>query len=344
MDSMNRIKAALLGAAVGDALGVPYEFSSRSELMLDPCTTMRGYGTHNQAPGVWSDDTSMVLATVEALLPRGRDLYRVNDSVEGYIAGLPAKVAKNFVSWMSDAAFTATGKVFDIGNTTACALHEYTLPGNTCWDSGYFVGLDDTHSQGNGSLMRILPVALMYIQGKKRLDKLDYFPAIERVARITHDHPNTTLACQHYTYVLEALTNGQTLESAIRFANTWLPAFVREPAFSRIADLSVLSLPEYQVNSSGYIVDTLEAVYWVFHSTNNLEVQGVVDNTHYARAVLAAVNLGGDTDTIASIVGGMVAYVAGMEAIPEGWLTQIVNKDLLVSTYERYAEYLINYL
>ena len=137
LDLQSRVLGSFVGLVVGDALGVPVEFCSREELRLSPVTDMIGGGFHGQPPGTWSDDTSLALATADALVENGLDLDAI---------------ARNFVSWLYRGEFTPWGNVFDVGNTTRRAI-ERLASGVSPTESGI-------STPSNGSLMRILPVAL----------------------------------------------------------------------------------------------------------------------------------------------------------------------------------------
>ena len=102
LSAKDKISGGLWGAVVGDALGVPVEFQSRERLRRDPVRYMHGYGTYNQPAGTWSDDSSMMLCTVESLLD-GFDTKHLGDM---------------FVRWLNDAHWTPWEEVFDIGGTT----------------------------------------------------------------------------------------------------------------------------------------------------------------------------------------------------------------------------------
>ena len=103
----SNIRAALFGLAVGDALGVPYEFLSRYELQQNPCTGMRGYGSPEHPPGTWSDDSSLAFCLAEAL---SQTPFRLEE------------VARNFRDWLGVGYWSAHGRVLDIGMATRKAI------------------------------------------------------------------------------------------------------------------------------------------------------------------------------------------------------------------------------
>ena len=175
-DNTNTLKATIYGLAVGDAVGVLYEFRGRGTF---ECTDMTGYGTHDQPEGTWSDDTSMALATCTSIKACGRvDVDDIRD---------------RFRRWLKEGAYTPFGEVFDCGNTCAAAIK-----------SGR--GCDDEWSNGNGSLMKIIPLA--FVEGITGAE-------IEAVSAITHAHSLSKLACVCYVRIAIDLINGVSLAEAI---------------------------------------------------------------------------------------------------------------------------------
>ena len=185
MDNFNeKVKAVILGHAVADALGVPVEFCSRDELVKKPITDMIGFGTYPYPEGSWSDDTSMSLCTLESLT-----LGMVNYD----------DIMINFGKWYYDDDFTPTGEMFDVGNTCSTAIDNYFVkkkPINLC-------GLDNEHSNGNGSLMRIHPFALMAAYNRKT--HCDWENIIEQASSLTHAHERSKLACKIYALIIYEL-------------------------------------------------------------------------------------------------------------------------------------------
>lgn len=160
-------KAVIIGHAVGDALGVPVEFTDREVLEKNPVTDMLGYGTYPVPKGAWSDDTSMSICTLDALGKYGLDCDRI---------------MVNFGKWYYNDEFTPTGEMFDVGNTCSYAIDNYFAyhkPVEEC-------GLTGEHSNGNGSLMRIHPVVL-YLANKD-LTIADKMEVIHIVSALTHAH------------------------------------------------------------------------------------------------------------------------------------------------------------
>ena len=279
---MGKVYDGIIGLIVGDALGVPYEFKRRDSFTA---SDMVGYGTHYQPPGTWSDDSSMTLATLESLLIKGKI-----DTED---------IMNNFVKWLIFGDFTPYGDVFDVGNTTRTAIHKY----RNNWESPVKCGGTSEADNGNGSLMRILPLAFV----KPTLQD------VCKVSSLTHAHVFSRLACAVYIDVAENLLSGGTEKiiikpSTLRNYHKFLPS-----KYERLQQVGELS--RNKIKSTGYVIDTLEAALWCFINTDN-----------YKDCVLTAVNLGGDTDTIAAVAGGLAGIyygIGGESGIPEEWIAKI---------------------
>ena len=278
---MNKIYSGIMGLVVGDALGVPVEFEERDTYHV---TDMIGYGTYRQLPGTWSDDSSMALATAESIARLGR--------ID------PADIMQNFLNWYAKAEFTPYGAVFDCGMTTARAILNFGrgVPLDEC-------GGTDIRDNGNGALMRILPVALVPHTAAD----------VRQVAGLTHNHLISHSACAVYVEIAEMLLAGDS-KAAVR---QYLKEKIVPPELSRLAKLEELRRDE--IKSSGYVIDTLEAALWCFLHTDG-----------YRDCVLAAVNLGDDTDTVAAVVGGLAGVYYGCNGengIPSEWIEQIPRRE-----------------
>lgn len=288
--------ALLLGVAVGDALGVPVEFRARGTFHV---TDMQGYGTHNQPPGTWSDDTSLTLALA--------------DSLSRYYVCNLHDMAYNFVRWHDEAAFTAHGEVFDIGGATAKAIAR--LKAGVAPE---LAGGTEERDNGNGSLMRIAPL-VFYVGGKPQEER---FYLTKAVSSLTHAHEWSVAACYIYIEMLHKLLIGMEKDAAYAALREYFQrgvSFISKKTlkkFDRILKSDVSALPESEIRSGGFVVDTLEAALWCFLTTHN-----------YADAVLKAVNLGEDTDTTAAVTGALAGLAYGMESIPPAWLELVAGYD-----------------
>lgn len=305
----NDIRSVLFGVAVGDALGVPVEFKSRDYLDANPVTDMFGFGTYNQPPGTFSDDSSLTFCLAEALTKE----FDLNE------------IAGNFVSWVDDAYWTPRGRVFDIGIATDNAIDRLRRGERPDLAGGISVS-----SNGNGSLMRISPL-LFYIVDKPIEER---YEITKLVSSITHGHIRSVIACFYYLEFARQLLESKDKWAIYRNLQTLVPAYLNEleinpeeiELFSRLfhEDISLLSVNEIQ--SSGYVLHTLEASIWCLLTTDN-----------YANAVLKAINLGEDTDTTGAVTGGLAALLYGLENIPENWKKQLARHDDIDDLTERLA-------
>ncbi len=302
----DRILGGLWGAVVGDALGVPVEFTNRTEVQANPVTEMRGYGTHDQQAGTWSDDSPLLVCTVESLIN-----YEFDTTDMG----------RRFLSWYQDGVWTARGDVFDVGLTTSDALIRIRN-GVPAEDAG---GRDE-HSNGNGSLMRILPVALRFANESDESIK----HRTARVSAITHAHPRSRMACTYYGLLVRELLSGMApMEATIKTQDAFSRVFSGSPELRKFAhlvgDLSTKS--EDWIVSTGYVIHTLTASLWCLLTTKD-----------YRSCVLKAVNLGGDTDTTGCVAGGLAGVAYGKAAIPEEWINQLARSSELETLFTRFVE------
>ncbi len=299
---------SLLGFAVADALGVPVEFSARESLDQNPVTGMRGFGTYNLPAGTWSDDTSMTLATIKAVADNGCfDLEAV---------------MKNFDAWLFNAEFTSAGDTFDVGNTCSKAIYGWHLHKMTPAQAGCG-GIRDN---GNGSLMRFLPVPFYCI--KKELPDEQILNLCNDVSSLTHSHDISRLGCYIYTHFMIDIIKGIAPDEAYgRLQGTDYGAFSEESisVYSRILKDDISKLARDDIKSSGYIVDTLEAAFWCNLTEKN-----------YGGAVLKAVNLGHDTDTVGAITGSIAGVLYGSESIPKEWLETLIKREYIEELAESF--------
>lgn len=303
----------MMGLVVGDALGVPVEFSSREERRADPVKEMRGYGTYPVPKGSWSDDSSMALASFAALREAGIHFTQTHFT----------KTMENFVEWEENGKFTPFGEVFDEGNTCSMAIYRYTKTHDitTCGATG-------ENSNGNGSLMRILPVCI-YLkeqQEKEYMEDASVIEIIHKMSALTHAHLRSKMACGIYFFcVRELAKRTSSLQESLQIALKDAFSFYERNEeskkelrhFQRIQDVQKLKeLSESQIRSGGYVIDSIEAALWCLLHTES-----------YEACVLKAVNLGDDTDTTAAIAGGLAGIYYGYEKIPEKWKKEIIRRQ-----------------
>lgn len=359
--SLEQIKAVMLGHAVGDALGVPVEFCEREELDENPVTDMMGWGSYPVPEGCWSDDTSMALATLDSL-KNGKIDYD--------------EIMENFIAWCTRDEYTPTGEMFDIGKTCMTAIRNYLA---TDGKPALECGLTDERSNGNGSLMRIHPMALyLYYKGVPREEAIEI---IHNTSAITHAHPRSKVACGIYSCILWELMDKHNkyavfmgLNKARKYYNLrvddeekrWIRKILSYPELSIYERNQLLELlwlgidvketkgvsadcteddcfannllikrlarmyydqncigkykpvTREEISSTGYVVDTLEAAIWCILTTYS-----------YKECVLKAVKLGGDTDTIAAIAGGLAGALYGLDSIPREWLDALKKREYI---------------
>ena len=308
MNNKNIWLDGIMGVVVGDALGLPVQFSSREEVEEEPVTDMIGFGVFNMPPGSWSDDSSLTLAALSSINELGRI-----DSED---------IMKRFVRWYDNGEYTPFGYAYDIGYTCETAICNYKDTQNykEC-------GLGDVRSNGNGSLMRIMP-ACLYAYEKVMSSELEEekgLDLIHEVSALTHAHLRAKQACGIYYFLVKNILNYEgTLAERLRAGMDDALAFYRNDIgnlaqlahYHRLTDLDEFkNIPRDMIESSGYVVDTLEAAVWCLLNTDNLK-----------ECLLKAVNLGDDTDTVAAVAGGLAGLYYGYDSMPEEWLEKIQKR------------------
>lgn len=287
----DRAVGALLGLAVGDALGTTLEFKPRDSyaLLID----MVGGGPFRLKAGQWTDDTSMALALADTLAdPAGFD---------------EQALMNRFVGWQERGDYSCTGRCFDIGNTVRGALTRFQRTGDP------IAGSTDNWSAGNGSLMRLAPVAIRYWHDRRRLRD-----CAARQSRTTHGAPEAVDACVAYAEILADAISGQATREVLA---------PRPSAYiGQIGDIVAgrwRGKLRPAISASGYVVHSLEAALW-----------SVGRSGTFADAVLTAANLGEDADTTAAIAGQLAGALYGASAIPAGWLGKLAWHERIVAAAE----------
>jgi ADP-ribosyl-[dinitrogen reductase] hydrolase len=294
------IHSALFGVAVGDALGVPVEFQDRELLKRFPVVDMRENGSHGQRKGTWSDDSSLAFCLANSLC----NSYSLND------------MAIKFLQWKNAEIWTPYGRVFDIGIATRQAIYRIAQGEKPILCGGF-----DEEDNGNGSLMRILPI-VFYLKNEKDIDVI--YQTVKEVSSITHAHFRSVFACFIYiVYSLELLKGNNKFE-AYNQTKIILDDFISKndfnkneiQLFDRILKANINDVEEDKISSSGYVLHSLEASLWCILNSNS-----------YQETVLKAVNLGGDTDTTGAIAGGLAGLIYGYDTIPEEWINVLARKN-----------------
>ena len=283
-----RAIGALLGLAVGDALGTTLEFSARDS--RPRVTAMEGGGPFRLEPGDWTDDTSMALALADSLL--------CCDGLDEH------DLMTRFMSWMEEGAYSSNGRCFDVGITVRGALNRFRTTGDP------IAGSTEPMSAGNGSLMRLAPVAIHYWD-----DRVTRRDAAARQSRTTHGAAEAVDACIAFSDVLADAIEGKPRSEVLR------DRLGHPPYGGVIADIvagSWRGKPRAQVHSSGYVAHSLETAIWCVARTGSFE-----------EAVLLAANLGGDADTVAAITGQLAGALYGYKAIPQHWLGTLAHQGMI---------------
>ena len=331
---------------MADALGVPYEFSSRGFCDENPMTDMIGFGTYNQRPGTWSDDSSLALAALDGLtfsLKSNKDNMEDSNIDISEIIDYE-DIMKRFSDWLVKADYSPYGEVFDVGITTRRAIEEYYW--RNC--KPLLCGGDYVSDCGNGSLMRILPIAffIYFLSLKYSFSQDDMMNAIHNLSSLTHRHERCKIVCG--TYVLIAIEllknsfedNGLSLEelvaNGIELANEYYSNdgdlqdeynYLISDEAEKIFKGDLKNVSREEVSGKGYVITSFEAALWC-----------LLNNDSYRETALAAVNLGDDTDTTAAIAGGLAGIYYGYDDIPSHWLEQIAKFDYIDELIDSFSD------
>ncbi len=303
----------MIGLVMGDVLGMPVQFMDRDEVKENPVTGVEGYGTYDMAPGTWSDDSSMALATLDSI--------RENKGIDY------DDIMIRFVKWTLEGQYTPAGIAFDQGATCMEAIINYAKHKDykTCGKTGEW-------ANGNGALMRIMPACLYaYVQlknGEATLEEAVEY--VHQVSALTHNHVRSKMACGIYFFMVKSILDEEGtllgrlqigMDSVKLFYKSDVRNLVEWSMYGRLDNLSEFAkAQEVDIKSSGYVVDSLEAAVWSLITTDN-----------FAEALLKAVNLGEDTDTIGAIAGGLAALYYGYEGIPQDWVMTIIKREEIIA-------------
>lgn len=332
IDENDQIRGSLYGFFVGDALGVPVEFIGRSTLKSNPISDMEEYGTHHQPKGTWSDDSSMVLATIDSMYNNKevflqKEIFNYNDLMDRYSM------------WKNQAKYTPNEKVFDIGITTADAISRYDNN-----KENVFAGNDSFNANGNGSLMRIIPLSLYtkycILNGYTMKLLGDNYDVIKKFSSLTHAHSLSIMSCYIYNFFVSNYIDLQDLDKTYRRTQDHFQAIFEgriqkdygdlelyKKYFNRLIYNDISKLNENDIKSSGFVVDSLEASLWCLLTSKSFE-----------ESVLKAVNLGEDTDTIGALTGALAGLVYGVNSIPKKWIDSLQRRDYLDDMVNKYIE------
>lgn len=293
--AIERYSGSLVGLAVGDALGTTLEFSAPGTFAL--IDDIVGGGPWDLAPGQWTDDTSMALCLAESLC-----------EMQGFN---PKDQMDRYVKWYREGYMSSTGQCFDIGGTVSEALERYEATGKP------FSGSTDPLAAGNGSLMRLAPIALHFAGNDEEVDAF-----CAKSSRTTHGALECIDACRYFGALLTGAIRGESKEQLLQpFFHSQQGWWENKPLTARVATIAAGSYKEKEpplIKGGGYVVDSLEAALWAFYKSNSFE-----------DGVLKAVNLGEDADTTGAVYGQLAGAYYGIKNIPRRWRESISSLALL---------------
>jgi ADP-ribosyl-[dinitrogen reductase] hydrolase len=274
---IDRKKGCLYGLAIGDALGAAVEFQEPG--YFQPVTGYRGGGPHGLNPGEWTDDTSMALALADSIA-HGWDLV---DQLRRY------------ADWYLYGKYSVNDRCFDVGSTTRKSLEYFLICRQI---AKHKIGTD-----GNGSIMRLAPVAIKYY------DDDDLNNLLGQSSVTTHSGQKCVQSCVYLGRFLASLIRGDSPERSLLDA--------RASCNGQTKFLQVLE-GDYSINGGGYVLDSLRSALWAFKTSRSFE-----------EAVLKAVNLGNDADTTGAVCGQIAGAYWGYSGIPRHLIDGLARKDMI---------------
>jgi ADP-ribosylglycohydrolase len=304
MKDTDRYRGSLLGLAACDALGTTLEFKRRGT--FTPLTDIVGGGPFGLAPGQWTDDTSLALCLAESLVEkRGFD---------------PVDQLSRYLRWFRDGHLSCTGACFDIGGTTRMALGRFEKTGEP------YCGPTQPSAAGNGSIMRLAPVPLFFAS--------DPAAAIEKSgdsSRTTHGARTCVDACRYLGGLIAGAVRG--VDKKTLLGPLYAPVADYWKAHPLCPEIGAIALGSFQgkrpaeIKGSGYVVESLEAALWAFHTSDS-----------FREGALLAVNLGDDADTTGAVYGQLAGAYYGLEGIPEPWRKVVAMKGAILKFADDLAE------
>ncbi|MFC9712553.1 ADP-ribosylglycohydrolase family protein [Paenibacillus sp. NPDC056933] len=289
----DRFQGCLIGLAAGDALGTTVEFSSPGT--FEPVTDIVGGGVFDLAPGQWTDDTSMALCLAESLVRK--------ESFD------PEDQMRRYTNWYQVGYMSSTGTCFDIGGATRNALERFAATGEA------YSGSTNPMTAGNGSIMRLAPVAMAYAN---QPDQALLYAGLS--SRTTHAAVESVEACEVLAAIMVAGLRGADKDTMLRpdAYCQWRKEKAFSPAIAEVVQGSYRYKVPPEIQGSGYVVRSLEAALWAFHQSSTFE-----------EGALLAVNLGDDADTTGAVYGQIAGAYYGLSGIPSHWREKLAMRDTL---------------
>lgn len=293
-----KYQGSFLGLAIGDALGVPAEFKAVGE--FEPVSDFRDSDWFELPAGSWSDDTAMALCLANSLLEK-----------KGFD---PVDQIQKYKKWLETGYCSSTGKAIGVGQTILRALLTYRDGGDP------YVAVSSRHSDGNGSLMRLIPIPLYF-----RSDPKQAIKNAGLSSKITHGSQMCSDACKYYTGLIIGALNGISKEELLSDLYCPVSDFWKDNRLTE--EIENVALGSFRRNDppfiqgSGYVVKSMEAALWAFYNSNSFE-----------EGVLKAINLGDDADTTGAIYGQLAGAYYGLNGIPQKWINGVAKKDEIIET------------
>lgn len=306
----------IIGVIVGDALGSPAQFRWREDLKRNPITDMVYCDKFRMPAGSFTDDGSLTLASLDSVIEcKG---YNLND------------IADKFVEWFDNGKYTPFGTAYDVGFGCADGIRTYKYYKNPKTS-----GSARDKNNGNGSLMRIMPICLYAYGLQKRVCTSDneVIQMIHEVSGITHRHLRAQMACGLYFFMVKSILDNieygkglslkdclqQGIDAGLKYYGNDIRNLTEIAHFSRLFDLNeLMNTSDDEIETSGYVIDTIEAVVYNLITTGSFE-----------DCLLQAVNMGRDADTVGAIAGGLAGLYYGYDSIPNKWVSKLQRRDYI---------------
>lgn len=302
------VKSGIFGYIVGNSLGVFNEYKTREYLKENMLVDMKGFGSYPVPVGTWTEASSTVLATIASII----NFKGINTT----------DIVKELLLWLKQAKYTPFNQVLDVDETTLYALNNYgdnNIKANSV-----------TKEVNNSALMRILPVA--YYVYYKQLKNEEIIKYIKEVCSITHKNELNILGCYIYTkYIAFLLSGKDKIKSYNLLKKVDYSMFSKKSrnSYKRILENNIFNYKLKDINSTDNIVDSLEATMWCFLKANT-----------YEEIVIAAVNLGDDTERIGALAGSLAGIYYGYKNIPTRWLEKIIRFEYINNLINEYNKVL----
>lgn len=309
---MSIVRDSILAFALGDAMGIPTEGIERETLLQKPVTTMIGHGTYDKDEGTWGDDTSLTLATIDSMV-KCKDI----DSSD---------IMERFCDWVRNCEYTADGGIFEMDETTKKALAAYATTGDVKAS-----GQDGLKDNGNGSLMRMLPIALYCHYNNLRPSKV--YDIVKEVSSITHSNEVSILGCFIFVSYVMFILNGKdkfasyNMIKCIDYTEFFDEDIVEY--YNRLLKTNINNLRIDDLKSESYIVYTLEMIIWVTLNSSSLP-----------ETIIGSINLGGDTDTVSALSSSIAGIIYSLDDVPSKWISSLKRLDYLENMIYEFEKYL----